>query len=52
MISLVVMDDMLESNIHIGKIMLNIVKLSGLSLFFYLFTAFIFNGKDLLRKNG
>ena len=51
-ISLVVMDDMLESNIHIGKIMLNIVKLSGLSLFFYLFTAFIFNGKDLLRKNG
>lgn len=51
-ISLVILDDMLENNMHIAKIMLNIVKLSGLSLFFYLFTVFIFKGKDLLHKNG
>lgn len=50
--SLVVVDDILDNKFRITAALQNAIKLSGLSLFFYLFTVSVFKGKDILGENG
>lgn len=50
--SLVVVDDMLEHRFHVATVLLDALKLSLFSMFFYMFSMHIFKGKDILGKDG